>query len=107
MKKQSLKKDIEPDVIEISYQLNESPSCQHRAGLAGLVLMVQQMSKQTWIEQRQGYIAELIGLEKSGVNLKINFEGVKSLLDFAYESFKEERSTQTKIKDYDYFLIKN
>jgi len=101
MKKQSLKKDIEPDVIEISYQLNELPSCQHRAGLAGLVLMVQQMSKQTWIEQRQGYIAELIGLEKSGVNLRINFEGLKSLFDFAYESFREERSTQTKIKDYD------
>jgi len=101
MKKQSLKKDIEPEVIEIFYQLNELPSCQHRAGLAGLVLMVQELFKQPWFEQRQECIAELIDLEKSGVNLRINFEGVKSLLDFAYESFKEERSTQTKIQDYD------
>lgn len=35
--------------LELTYQLAELPSAQHRAGLAGLVLMVQYLHRQPWL----------------------------------------------------------
>ncbi|MBD2667365.1 type I-MYXAN CRISPR-associated protein Cmx8 [Richelia sinica] len=89
------------DVIELYYQLAELPSSQHRAGLAGLVLMIQELSKQAWFEERTGSIIELSHLDQYGAKLSVNLEGLKSLFDFTYQSFKEERGTATKIKDYE------
>ena len=46
MAKAKTKKTTEkPDVLELDYQLAELPSSQHRAGLAGLVLMVDWLKK--------------------------------------------------------------
>ena len=101
MNKQNLKPDLKSVVIELCYQLAELPSCQHRAGLAGLVLMVQELFKQPGFEDRGNLILELSDLDQHGVKLTINWEGIKSLFDFTYQSFKEERSTSTKIKDYE------
>jgi CRISPR-associated protein Cmx8 len=89
------------DVIELCYQLAELPFSQHRAGLAGLVLMIQELPKQPWFEERIGSIIELSHLDQYGAKLSINLEGLKSLFDFTYQSFKEERCTDTKIKDYE------
>jgi CRISPR-associated protein Cmx8 len=88
--------------LELNYQLAELPSAQHRAGLAGLVLMVQYLrDTQPWFKEREGAILELNNLNKFSVNLKLNLQGLQALFDLAYQAFAEERSTETKIKKYD------
>lgn len=88
--------------LELNYQLAELPSAQHRAGLAGLVLMVQYLrDTQPWFKEREGAIIELKSLNEFGVTLKLNLQGLQALFDLTYQAFTQERSTETKIKKYD------
>lgn len=89
------------EIIELSYQLAELPSPQHRAGLAGLVLMVQDIQKQEILQYYQSALLELDNLDEFGVTIRFNLEGLKALFDLTFGAFIEERSTETKIKDYD------
>lgn len=87
--------------LELSYQLAELPSIQHRAGLAGLVLMVQYLlDTQPWFKEREGAILELQQSE-FGATLRLNLQGLQALFDLTYQAFSQERSTETKIKNYD------
>lgn len=89
------------EIIELSYQLAELPSPQHRAGLAGLVLMVQDIKKQEILQYYQSALLDLDNLDEFGVTIRFNLEGLKALFDLTFGAFIEERSTETKIKDYD------
>ena len=89
------------EVIELSYQLVELPSSQHRSGLAGLVLIIQELANQPWFEDREDAIIEINHLDEYGAELSFNLEGLQALFDFTYQSFKEERATETKIKNYE------
>ena len=87
------KKKIIPEieVLELDYNLAELPSSQHRAGLAGLVLMVQ------WLK-RQGThkgTCEIIRLSERGATLRINQEGLAALFDEVYAASKEEQEKIT------------
>lgn len=86
--------------LELTYQLAALPSAQHRAGLAGLVLMVQYLHLQSWFVECEGAIVELKDLNEFGVKLRVNLIGLKALFNLTYQAFEEERSTETKIKDY-------
>jgi CRISPR-associated protein Cmx8 len=75
------------DVVELDYNLAELPSSQHRAGLAGLVLMVQ------WLK-RQGPHKGICGvtrLDERGATLRINQEGLAALFDEVYAASIEEK----------------
>lgn len=75
------------DVLELDYNLAELPSSQHRAGLAGLVLMVR------WLERnksRKG-ICELARLDEHGATLRIDQTGLRELFDESYAASKEEQ----------------
>jgi len=91
------------DHLELNYQLAELPSAQHRAGLAGLVLMIRELKQRQpkYIENREGAILE-INESNYSATLKLNLEGLKALFDLTFKSFKEERGTTNKIKNYDY-----
>jgi CRISPR-associated protein Cmx8 len=91
------------DHLELNYQLAELPSAQHRAGLAGLVLMIRELKERQpkYIENREGAILE-INESNYSATLKLNLEGLKALFDLTFKSFKEERGTTNKIKKYDY-----
>jgi len=81
-----IKKAPKVDLLELDYQLAELPSSQHRAGLAGLVLMVD------WLK-RQGVskgICEITRLDERGATLRINQEGLAALFDEVYAASKEE-----------------
>ena len=90
------------DILELNYQLAELPSAQHRAGLAGLVLMVRELKLKSWFEEREDAVIE-IEEEEHGATLKLNLEGLKALFDLTYESFEEERYTNQKIQKYNRF----
>jgi CRISPR-associated protein Cmx8 len=75
------------DVLEIEYNLAELPSSQHRAGLAGLVLMVR------WLERdksRKG-ICELTKLDEHGATLRVDRTGLQELFDEIYAASQEEQ----------------
>jgi CRISPR-associated protein Cmx8 len=83
------------DLLELDYQLAELPSSQHRAGLAGLVLMVD------WLK-RQGTnkgVCEITRLDERGATLRINQEGLTALFDEVYAATKGEQERPQPLKD--------
>jgi CRISPR-associated protein Cmx8 len=84
------------DVLTLDYQLAELPSSQHRAGLAGLVLMVQWLERQPTFQQNieDGAICKLTRLDDKGATLELNQSGLKALFDEVYGATLE-------IQDYD------
>ncbi|MDC0739938.1 type I-MYXAN CRISPR-associated protein Cmx8 [Polyangium mundeleinium] len=81
------KKDEAPSVLALEWSLAELPSAQHRAGLAGLVLMVR------WLEGQPGGFAgtcRITRIDEAGLSLLIDLAGLGSLLDATYEAASEE-----------------
>jgi CRISPR-associated protein Cmx8 len=76
-----------PKVLELDYQLAELPSSQHRAGLAGLVLMVDWLKRQP---NKQG-ICEITRVDTRGATLKINQPGLEDLFNEVYAASREEQ----------------
>jgi CRISPR-associated protein Cmx8 len=98
MAKAKNKKTVEkPDVLELNFQLAELPSSQHRAGLAGLVLMVNWLKKQPE-EKRQG-TCEITRLDERGATLKINEFGLSDLFNQVYAASKEEQMRDQVLKN--------
>jgi CRISPR-associated protein Cmx8 len=91
------KKQTTPEiaVLELDYNLAELPSSQHRAGLAGLVLMVQ------WLKRQDAHkgICDIIRLDERGATLRINKEGLAALFDEVYAASKEEQERQQPLKN--------
>jgi CRISPR-associated protein Cmx8 len=88
--------------IKLSYTLAELPSAQHRAGLAGLVLMVKEVNHQDLLDNYQDAILEFSSKpDEYGLTLEFNLEGLKALFDLTYQAFNEPRKTTTKISNYD------
>lgn len=80
----------ETEVLELDYQLVELPSSQHRAGLAGLVLIVK------WLRQHDNNgICEISRLDSNGATLRINLQGLKELFNEVYAASHEEQPSNT------------
>jgi CRISPR-associated protein Cmx8 len=83
------------EILELDYNLGELPSSQHRAGLAGLVLMV------NWLERdrnRKG-ICELTRLDEYGATLRIDQTGLQELFNEIYAASKEEQPRDAVLKN--------
>jgi len=93
--KKTKQKEQAPDVLELSYQLAELPSSQHRAGLAGLVLMVDWLKRQP---NKQG-ICEITHLDARGAALKINQQGLEDLFNEVYAATREEQDRAQLMKN--------
>ena len=89
--------------IQLSYQLAELPSAQHRAGLAGLVLLVREVHHQELLDNYENAILEFSSEpDEYGLTLEMNLEGLKTLFDLTYNAFNEHRWSTKKDKDKDY-----
>lgn len=82
--------------ISLEFNLAGLPSSQHRAGLAGLVLMVQWLAKQPG--KRKGQ-CEFVRLDDAGATLRVDHEGLRELLDLAYGATEEEEARPRPLKD--------
>src|SRR6266581_7436236 len=80
-------KQTGPEVLELDYRLAELSSSQHRAGLAGLVLMIDWLKHQP---NKQG-ICEITRLDARGAILKINQRGLEDLFNEVYAASREEQ----------------
>jgi CRISPR-associated protein Cmx8 len=82
------------DVLTLDYQLAELPSSQHRAGLAGLVLVVRWLERQDVFKQKlaDGAICKLTRLDDKGTTLELNLAGLAAVLDEIYDASTEEQA---------------
>lgn len=71
--------------LTLRWELAELPSSQHRAGLAGLVLAVEHLQRTKF----EG-ICELGQRTPSGVSLRVDPKGMKSLIDLVYAASSED-----------------
>lgn len=81
--------------LELNYNLAELPSSQHRAGLAGLVLMVD------WLK-RQGVFkgtCEFSRLDERGATLQLDQDGLEALFNQTYAATREEQSRSQPLKN--------
>lgn len=91
------KEKIIVDLLTLDYQLAELPSSQHRAGLAGLVLIVDWLKRQPLFKDKEknGAICDFIRLDAQGATLKINQSGLEALFDEIYAASLEEQESST------------
>jgi len=87
-------KALPVEVLELDYQLAELPSSQHRAGLAGLVLMVEHLKRQG---TNKG-VCELTRLDEQGATLRVDRVGLESLFDVTYAAVRGQRESYKKAK---------
>ncbi len=81
----------------IRWNLADLPTSQHRAGLAGLVLMVRWLNKQ---ESHKGKgTCELVKVDSHGATLRFDVPGFQSLVDHAYQASEEEVEREQPLKD--------
>src|SRR5215510_4514210 len=92
--KKTKQKGLAPEALELNYRLAELPSSQHRAGLAGLVLIVDWLSQQP---DRKG-ICE-IERAAHGATLRINQQGLEELFNEVYAASLEEQERAQLLKN--------
>lgn len=96
-KKKSKTKEEEVKEITLEYKLHELTSSQHKAGLAGLVLMVR------WLTERNrhkvnGVLEELECTDRF-YKLRIDREGMKSIFDETYSASWVEQEREKVLKN--------
>lgn len=93
------KKSPKPDILDLQWTLAELPSAQHRAGLAGLVLMTRWLERQpAWRERGDGR-CEVHDLSSDGARLRIDPPGMHALFDEVYGATSEEVESAQLRKD--------
>lgn len=85
--------------LTLSYELAELPSSQHRAGLAGLVLMCRWLVEQAKHERRG--VCEIKTLDAHRLVLRIDRAGLGALFDQVYGARKIERAYPRPFKGKD------
>lgn len=76
--------------LELTYHLAELPSSQHRAGLAGLVLMCRWLEKQARKDLRG--VCSIADLSAHHLVLRVDRDGLASLFDQVYGATSVERA---------------
>lgn len=101
MAKTKTKDTPKVEVLTLNYQLAELPSSQHRAGLAGLVLVIRWLERQPEFREKveRGAICRLTHLDEKRAALEINQVGLEALFDEIYAATREQsRSTKLRTK---------
>lgn len=83
-------KTLPVSILSLDYNLAELPTSQHRAGLAGLVLMVQWMKDQKKIEG----ICQLTRLDDHGATLQMDECGLRSLYAQTFDYIEGEQESE-------------
>lgn len=74
--------------VTLNYELAELPSSQHRAGLAGLVLMIEWMKKLP-VERQQGKL-NMTRFDETGLTVEFDEQGLQDLFNETYAASTEE-----------------
>jgi CRISPR-associated protein Cmx8 len=81
------------DVLELDYQLAELPSSQHRAGLAGLVLMARWLERLKKTDHALQGTCQITRLDEHGMTLRLDQAGLQEIFDETFAALKETRES--------------
>lgn len=81
------------DPLELDYNLAELPSSQHRAGLAGLVLMARWLERLKKTDPALTGICQLTLLDERGATLRLDEAGLQEVFDETFGALKERRES--------------
>jgi CRISPR-associated protein Cmx8 len=97
--KTKIKEAIE--VLTLHYRIAELPSSQHRAGLAGLVLVRQWLEKQDKFQEKlqAGATCQLSFPDEYSAILEIDRAGIAALFDEIYDANTEEQARDKPFKN--------
>lgn len=87
------------EILNLEYQLSELPSAQHRAGLAGLILAIDELKYQNKFTDDKNKPEIAATLKEYSAIIQFNLEGLKAIFDLIYDSFIEARYSDNKIKN--------
>lgn len=87
-------KSVVTGPIDVSWELAELPSSQHRAGLAGLVMMVDFLRRRPF----EG-TCEVTRCDSLGATLRVDADGMQALFDDVYSASNEEQLVKQRWKD--------
>jgi len=87
--------------ITVTYDLPSLPSAQHKAGLAGLLLLIESMK-----QRRMGPLPEISGLSPPGCTVAFTNENLRSILDELYDAENFEVVVKSKWKSKEPLRIK-
>ena len=87
------KHESKPDSIELTYDLAELPSAQHKAGLAGLLILIESLKA-----REQGPLPGIVMDGARNVTVKLTQQSLGVLLDDLYDANKTEAESKTKRK---------
>ncbi|MBI5496578.1 MAG: type I-MYXAN CRISPR-associated protein Cmx8 [Deltaproteobacteria bacterium] len=86
-------KAVLPAVLEVTWTLEELPTSQHRAGLAGLVLMAE------WVGRQEHTGTLEFSVTAHAAMLRCDAAGMQALMDAVYAASEEEQSVEKPWKD--------
>src|SRR5439155_8527498 len=81
-------------VLRLDYDLAELPSAQHRAGLAGLVLMVQWLAR---LPGKKTGTCRLSRFHETGAIVELDQAGLRRLFDVVYAASADEQRVWTRL----------
>jgi len=89
------------EVLTLNYQLAELPSSQHRAGLAGLVLVIRWLKRRPEFQESvaNGAICRVSRLDARGATIEINQTGLEVLFNEIYAASTEEQARPQLLKN--------
>ncbi len=95
-KRQTANKQASPDAhLELTYQLAELPTSQHRAGLVGLVMLVRYINAQGTPKSE----AAVTNISPHSASFSFTEPGMQRLFDCAYDTTMGEVSTEKPYKN--------
>ena len=82
--------------VTLRYVLSQLPSSQHRAGLAGLILMIWWLQKQPEFKHSANAKLEVADLDVDTVSIQFNLAGLTALMKAHFSAAFEEREREQK-----------
>jgi CRISPR-associated protein Cmx8 len=82
--------------ITLNYKLSQLPTAAHRAGLAGLLLLINHLSLE---EDAAEQHIQVIEFDQCGAIIELNKNGLQALVDLAFQGKYVEKRSKNKIKD--------
>jgi CRISPR-associated protein Cmx8 len=98
-KKQNIEKGL--DSITLEYDLYSLPTAQHKAGLAGLLILIDTMKK-----RKMENVPEVTEISETGCKIIFNKKNIQAIFDDFFEAAWEETERNSRLKEKDKTLIR-
>ena len=82
-----------PQSLTLTYDLFDQPTAQHKAGLAGLILLIESMKT-----RKLSPLPDIVDLDRTSVSIRVTLDSLQKLFDDLYTSTLERVESRSKWK---------